>query len=521
MLRNKLAGLAAMKLTISLCLAASCVQILSSNAADSKPGLRFEVSVSEKINANPGDGRLLILLARDNKIQPRLMLGHSGLQGPQGIGRDVTNLAPGKPAIVDQTAYTSPATNFSAIPTGEYFVQALFDANRDLRLRNAPGNLYSKVQKLRIDPAENRTVGLELTEQIPAEKLPKETDFVKYIRFESGLLSKFYRRPIFLRAGIVLPRDYAKETMRHYPLWVRIGGLNTRYTAVSSMIDTPSRFREAWLADETPRFILVQLDGAGPFGDPYYVNSENNGPFGDALTQELIPHIEERFRGMSPGKRVLSGTSTGGWVSLALQIFYPDYFAGAWSSCPDPVDFRALELINLYEDDNAFADPKGKERPSERNPQGNVTLTVRQEIRSENVLGRNNCYTTSGEQWGECAASFSPRGRDGLPAPIWDPNTGKIDREIANYWKRYDLRLYLEQHWSDLAPKLRGKLHIASGEADQFYLNYAVHLLDRWLAEQTPSIEAKIVFGPGKSHGWFDLSQLEMLKEMETAVRRQ
>src|SRR6185436_17510353 len=111
---------------------------------------------------------------------------------------------------------------------------------------------------------------------------------------------------------------------------------------------------------ETPRFILVHLDGAGPFGDPYYVNSENNGPFGDALTQELIPHIEERFRGMSPGKRVLSGTSTGGWVSLALQIFYPDYFAGAWSSCPDPVDFRALELINLYEDDNAFADPKGK-----------------------------------------------------------------------------------------------------------------------------------------------------------------
>lgn len=489
-------------------------------AADSGSGLRFQVSVTEKPGAPATAGRVFISLTRDNKVQPRFALGRSGLEAPQGIACDVTNLTPQNPALLDSRGYTSPATNFAAIPPGDYYVQALFDCNQDLRLLNAPGNLYSKVQKTHVDPATATTIHLDLTEQIPAEKLPTETEFVKYVRFESPLLSKFHGRPIFLRAGIILPKDFGKDTTRHYPLWVRIGGLNTRFTAVSSLIDTPSRFREAWLADDTPRFILVQLDGSGPFGDPYYVNSENNGPFGDALTQELIPHIEKTFRGIAPGKRVLSGTSTGGWVSLALQIFYPDYFCGAWASCPDPVDFRALELINLYQDENAFVDAGGNERPSERNLQGRTTLTVRQEVRGENLLGRGNCYTTSGEQWGEWTAVFSPHGSHGLPAPIWDPNTGKIDREIANYWKRYDLRLHLEQNWSALAPRLRGKLHIASGEADQFYLNKAVHLLDQWLAQQKLSIEAKIVFGPGKGHGWFDLSQVEMLKEMEAAVER-
>ena len=178
-------------------------------------------------------------------------------------------------------------------------------------------------------------------------------------------------------------------------------------------------------------------------------------------------------------------------------------------------------MINLYEDENAFVDSQGKERPSERDVRGKVRLTVREEVRAENLLGRNNCYTTSGEQWGEWTASFSPRGSEGLPRPIWDPNTGKIDRQVADYWKRYDLRLYLEQHWAELAPRLRGKLHIASGEADQFYLNAAVHLLDDFFSQTKPSIEAKIVFGPGKGHGWFDLSLADTLKEMQAAIERQ
>src|SRR5580704_2740733 len=125
-------------------------------------------------------------------------------------------------------------------------------------------------------------------------------------------------------------------------------------------MDERSRFRGAWLADGAPRMVLLHLDGAGPLGDPYQVNSANNGPYGDAVTQELIPFIEEKYHAIGePRARVLSGVSTGGWVSLALQVFYPDFFNGTWSYCPDGVDFRAFQLVNIYEDRNAYINGHG------------------------------------------------------------------------------------------------------------------------------------------------------------------
>ena len=125
-----------------------------------------------------------------------------------------------------------------------------------------------------------------------------------------------------------------------------------------------SAFHDLWMADDTPRMILVGLDGAGPLGDPYQVNSANHGPYGDAVTRELIPHIERTFRGIGRGSaRVLDGGSTGGWVSLALQVFYPDFWSGTWSFCPDGVDFRSFQLVNIYEDRNAYVNRHGFERP--------------------------------------------------------------------------------------------------------------------------------------------------------------
>jgi hypothetical protein len=215
---------------------------------------------------------------------------------------------------------------------------------------------------------------------------------------------------------------------------------------------------------------------------------------------------------------VLSGTSTGGWVALALQVFYPDFFNGAWSSCPDPVDFRALQLINIYENKNAYVDVRGQEWPSERDAEGNVTLTMRREVGVENLLGGGNSFTLSGEQWGAWNAVFSPRGSDGLPVPLWDPPTGTLNRAVAEQWQKYDLHLVLKQNWKTLGPKLRGKLHIAAGEMDNYYLNNAVHLLDEFLSQAKPPFEGKIIYGPGKRHGWFDLSLGEMLDEMHRAV---
>ena len=481
--------------------------------------LRFEVSVNHGLITEPQTGRLFVILSQTNNPEPRLTLGKTGPDAPAALALDVTHLGPDSIVVLDQTAFAFPITNLAELPAGDYFAQALFDSNTDLRSPKAPGNLYGEPLKLHLTPADGGTFKLELTHQIPPEQLPAETDQIKFVNLQSKLLTQFHGRQVFLRAGIILPRNYAREPLRRYPLWIRIGGLNTRYSSVTRPMAEKSDFRKTWLANGTPEFILLQLDGAGPFGDPYYVNSANNGPYGDALIQELIPHVESRFRTIGqPRARVLSGTSTGGWVALALQVFYPDFFNGAWSSCPDPVDFRALQLLNIYEHTNAYADAQGQERPSERDAKGNVTLTIRREVGIENLLGFGNSFTMSGEQWGAWNAVLGPRGPDGLPVPLWDPQSGMINHAVTEQWKKYDLRLVLEQNWKTLGPKLRGKLHIAAGEMDNYYLNNAVHLLDQFLSKADPPFEGKIVYGPGKRHGWFDLSLSEMLDEMNAAA---
>jgi hypothetical protein len=217
---------------------------------------------------------------------------------------------------------------------------------------------------------------------------------------------------------------------------------------------------------------------------------------------------------------VLDGESTGGWVSLALQVFYPDFFNGAWSHCPDPVDFRAYELINIYKDENAYVNPRGFERPAARELDGDVRYTVRHEVLLERVLGRGDRWALSGRDWAAWNAVFGPRGLDGLPRPLWDGETGKLDRGVVGHWEKYDLRLVLERNWRVLGPRLRGKLHVLVGEADDYFLNNAVHLLDRFLARARPAYEGKITYGMGGGHGWRGLTQKEMMAEMARAVGR-
>ena len=496
--------------------------VAPSHAADDPhTTLRFEVTVARGLLSAPRDGRLLLVLDRKKRPEPRRAIGQTGLKAPPMLGRDVRALAPGVVAVIDQTTLISPIHHLANLPKGEYFVQAVFDVSRDLKLTDAPGNLHSDPLAVKLDPQRGGTVKIELTHEIPAEELPAEEEYVKCVKIRSDLLSKFHGRSMYLRAGVILPRDYAREPARRYPLRIHIGGYGTRFTAVKDMMHKDSDFRKMWLAKDTPRMILLHLDGAGPYGDPYQVNSANNGPYGDAITRELIPYVERTFRAIGqPYARVLDGASTGGWVSLALQIFYADYFNGAWSHAPDPVDFRAYELIDIYEDENAYVNDSGFERPAARERNGDVRYTVRHECRIERVLGRGDRWELSGKDWCAWNAVFGPRGRDGLPRPLWNGVTGKIDRDVLEHWKQYDLRLVLQTNWKTLGPKLRGKLHIWVGEADDYFLNNAVHLLDDFLKEAKPAYEGKITYGIGKGHSWEGLSEKQTMEAMETAIAK-
>jgi photosystem II stability/assembly factor-like uncharacterized protein len=475
-------------------------------------GVQFQIAMGEA-----SSGRLIVIIAKSNRPEPRTLIGDADADAPITIGRDVNPSEAGGIVVVDNKATTFPISRLDSLAAGDYFVQAVLHKNTDLNSPNAPGDRYSDVQAVRIDRDRGGIVRLQLTNTLPAEQMPPEDQYLKYVKVQSQLLTRFYGRAIYLRAGIILPRDYVGETK--FPLRVHIGGYGTRYTLVRQLMAPNSGFRKMWLADSTPRFIFLQLDGDGPYGDPYQVNSDNNGPYGDAITQELIPYVEKTFHAIGqPYARVLDGESTGGWVSLALKVFYPDFFNAVWSSCPDGVDFRGFQIINIYRDTNAYSDDQGRDRPSKRDIKGNVEFTIRHECQMENVMGARDSWTMSGQQWGAWNATYGPRGNDGRPVPLWDPKTGAIDKSVVDHWKKYDLRMVLEQNWATLGPKLRGKIHISVGDADSYYLNGAVHLLDDFFKKANPPADARISYGPGKGHCWNSLSESEMMSEMAAAV---
>jgi S-formylglutathione hydrolase FrmB len=479
--------------------------------------LRLAVDVTPDRAGDVRPGRLLVVLTTAPQGDPLQQLGRLEAGAPTVLGRDVADLKPGAPAILDAGSTLFPIARLADLPAGTYRARAVLACNPDLRLVLAPGNLASPVVRVEVDPSRDEAIAFTLSERLPADPAPADSAQVRHLEIPSPLLTAFHGRPMTLRAGVILPRGFDAEPDRRYPLRVEIGGFGTRAgEAVAAMMRPGSRFRSAWNADDAPRFVLLHLDGAGPMGDPYQVNSANHGPYGDAVTRELIPEVERRFRGLGTGdSRVLTGGSTGGWVALALQVFYPESFNGAWGFCPDPLDFRDYQLVNLYEDANAYVGPDGAERPAARDPRtGRVRYTMRRECGMENALGLGGSFAASGGQWGSWNATFGPRGADGRPRPAWDPATGAIDREVVRSFRAYDLRDRLETNWKALGPKLRGKLHIHVGTADDFFLERGVRRMEAFLKSADPPAEATVLYGEGRGHCWQAVTDPELLRQM-------
>ena len=512
---------------------------------------RFEISFAAPAHDGPITGRVFVALGRSETPQPIQQIGNWGGRTPF-FGVDIEQLAPGRAAVVDGSVPGYPANSLKDVPAGDYYVQALINvytqfhrsdghtiwAHMDQwegqRFTRSPGNLYSEVKRVHLDPAAGYTVKLELTKMLPPVEAPADTAWVKRVKIQSQLLTKFWGHPMFIGATVLLPKGYNEHADEHYPVIYIQGhfGLNAPFgfsdgsggRGFGGGRGNSAEFSQAWMSGDFPRMFAVTFQHPTPyFDDSYAVNSANCGPYGDALLRELVPYLEEHFRMIrAPYARVLTGGSTGGWESLALQVLHPDFFNGTWTLYPDPIDFRRYQLVDIYSDDNAFVAPGFEylvpERPMMRTAEGQVTQTMRQMSQLEDVLGSHGRSAQQFEAW---EAVYGPVGEDGYPKPLFDKRTGKIDRTVANYMRDhgYDLAAHMKSNWAALGPQLKGKLHIYVGDMDNYYLNLAVYLLEDYL--KTTDSDATFEYGrPKKGHGWQPMSNAELVRMMAAQIQR-
>ncbi len=522
-----------------------CCQIGTTNSERSE--LEFAIRFSEDAHPEPLTGRVYVMLAHSDQREPRFQVRRRGIPF---WGQNVSDLSPGEGGIIDENSFGFPLQSIRNIPPGDYFVQGFINVYTQFKradghtvwLHNdqwegqnwlrSPGNMYSDVQKIHIDPSQKQTIEITCNHVIPPIEVEPDTKWVKRIKFQSKLLSDFWGQPMYLGATILLPKGYDENPEEYYPVNYIQGHFSLRapYGFREEKPGSEDRwgkrgyeFFEYWNSDDCPRMIAVTFQHPCPYyDDSHAMNSPNLGPYGDAIMQELIPYIEENFRILrKPYARVLSGGSTGGWISFALQVFHPEFFGGTFSLCPDALDFRAQHLVNIYDHENAYYtdyDWLRVERPVLRGTDGQVREMMKDENHYELAVG-DKCR--SGGQWEIYMACYGPVGEDGYPKEVWDKLTGEIDPEVARYWKgHFDLRHYLEQNWAEIGPKLEGKLHIYVGDMDSYYLNNAVEFMEKFLeSTKDPYFAGVVEYGDGEPHCWGPRGA-ELLKLMAEHIQK-
>ena len=513
--------------------------------AQQAPSYRFAVSFPSARNATPLDGRLLLILSTDPSTEPRLQVNNS-VRTQMIFGLDVDALQPGQSVTLDDAAFGYPVRYLHDVPAGDYFVQVVLhkyetfhradghtvklpmDRGEGQHWQLAPGNLYSTPRKISLH-AGGDPVSIVLDQIIPPIPDPPDTPYIRHIKIQSTLLTKFWGRPMFLSANVLVPEGFDTHPNAHFPLMIEEDHFNDDWHGFRTTPSDPDlkpdyserfhisgynriqqeeayKFYQQWIAPKFPRFLVAQINHANPYyDDSYAVNSANLGPYGDAIETELIPAIEKTFRGIGQGwARFVYGGSTGGWESLAVQIFYPDHYNGAFVACPDPVDFRGFTNVNLYSDKNMFfidGPHMRVEQPGERDYLGRTLTTTRQINQYELALGSHG---RSGEQFDIWQAVYGPVGKDGYPQTIFDKETGEIDPTTAAYWKEhYDLSAILQKNWSSLGPMLEGKIHVYVGSADTYFLNDGVYYLEEVLnATKNPPYGGEVKYGDRAEHCW-------------------
>lgn len=516
------------------------------SACDQGSKHSIEVVFTQSASDGPLDGRLLLLLSTDSTAEPRFQI-NDGPNTQIVVGKNVDEMEPNQIVSFGSEEFAYPIGSLENLKPGEYWVQALLhtyetfdlstghtvklpmDNGEGQQWNRSPGNLYSVPQKVSISGENSGTIKIEMSEAIPPIEEPKDTEWIKHIKMKSERLSEFWGRDMYLGAHVLLPKGYDEHPEAKYPLMIfhghfpsDFGGFRTNPPDAGMEPDYSARFdvkgyniiqqQEAydqyqqWISDDFPRFLIIEIQHPTPYyDDSYAVNSASQGPYGDAITYELIPYIEEQFRGLGEGwSRFLYGGSTGGWEALAVQVKYPNEYNGCFAACPDPIDFRAFCLTNIYEDENAYYYPSTHRDalvPGHRDYLGHVSASLRDMNYKEFALGDKS---RSGQQWDIWEATYSPQGEDGYPVRLWDKLSGDINPKVAEYWKEnYDLRYILERDWAKIGDALEGKINIYCGDMDNYYLNNAVYLMEDFLESTSdPYYGGEVDYGDRAEHCW-------------------
>jgi hypothetical protein len=508
-------------------------------AEHAKSALRsVSVTLGDGLSLGPVTGRMFVLVTDRADVEPRLVTADTGdyyFNDPRFdfapfFGQDVDALRPGATVSLSGKENGFPFATLAELPPGEYSIQAVFDRYEQVtpahgktiwlpmdhwegsQFHLKPGNFYSDVQRIKVEKGRGLKVSLVLRAQIPEVKQPEDTKYLKFRKFRSELASKFWGRDMPVGVNVLLPEGYDEHPNAHYPVVFHMGHFleyapwhfpmkEPPKTEGPAPERSPRWMWEHWIAPGTPRVIVVTLLHPTPYyDDSYLVNSANTGPWQDVLMKELLPYINREFRTIdAPWARVMSGGSTGGWISLYTQITQPESFGGAWVYCPDMVDYRSLVQTDMYRENNYFT-PDGykwlhPERPYSRTVTGKWAVSARQFAQLSSALGSRS---RGGEWLDAYAAMFGPVGADGYPVPLIDWESGAIDHHVAEVWRDngFDLRYFMEKNWKTLGPKVKGQLFFLAGDMDQFYTNNALYLLEDFLKNtQDPPYEGSFRYG--------------------------
>jgi enterochelin esterase-like enzyme len=403
---------------------------------------------------------------------------------------EVHDLAQGQTIDVDPTAVYP--DSLSKLPGGDYSAMAVLDVNHDYAYAGlSAGDLRGPVKHVgSLSSSSQDNVQLELNTVVPEPKL-QTSDTVDLIHFASPALSAFWGRPIEMNAAVVLPPSY-KNSNRKYPTMYWTHGFGGTFPRIVNR--QAQSFVKGMANGTLPEMIYVLLDEHCPGGTHEFADSVNNGPWGKALTRELIPHLEKNYRmDAKPSGRLLNGHSSGGWAVLWLQVAYPEFFGGTWPTSPDPSDFHSFTGPDLQANppNNFYRKPDGSPWMLVR-IEGKDRVSLEDFARQEAVLG------SYGGQIASFDWVFSPRGKDGGPEQLFDRHDGTIDPVVAKAWEKYDIAAIIRNNADHLRPLLQDKIHLTVGTIDTFHLDEPARLLQKTL--QDAGIRARFTYLEGRDH---------------------